>query len=403
MKIRILGGGIAGLAAAFQLQEKHEVVVHEAGARVGGNIYTEQPDAFDGCYVEWGPNGFLDNEPATLDLIRRLGLESRLVRARSDRRFLWRAGKLRELPSSPRGFLTSDFLPLHARLRLMLAPLTKAGARGNETIHAFAARRMGKTVADTLVDAFVGGVYAGDPKRLELRTAAPRIATGGAMPTGPKGRLTSFDHGMSVLIDALAERVDVRTNVKTTLARGEDDRVMCAIPAPRAAPLCDDPLRSLLERIPTAPIAVIAMAFQESKHALDVPAAFGFLAPHGQGLRILGTLYDSDIFAGRAPEGLRLFRTMIGGRRDADAVGLTDDELTEIAARDLRQAWGRFPDPVAVQVIRHPLGIAQYEVGHGDLVQSIEAAAPAWLRLCGSSYRGIALNACIKEALDWAP
>ena len=134
-----------------------------------------------------------------------------------------------------------------------------------------------------------------------------------------------------------------------------------------------------------------------------MPDAFGFLVPHGQGLRILGALYDSSIFDGRAPGGRRIFRTMVGGRRDAAALDLDDGVLLELVARDLRTVWGFWREPRAVKVIRHPLGIAQYEIGHAGLVERIEAACPSWLKLTGSSYRGVALNACVKEALDLVP
>jgi oxygen-dependent protoporphyrinogen oxidase len=147
-------------------------------------------------------------------------------------------------------------------------------------------------------------------------------------------------------------------------------------------------------------VAVVALVFEEP---LEVPDAFGFLAPRGQGLRILGTLYDSSIFEGRAPRGLRLFRAMVGGRRDPGALDLSDGEILELVARDLRTAWGLWKEPLATQVIRHPLGIAQYEMGHQALVDALEAACPSWLRLAGSSYRGVSLNACVKEALEWTP
>jgi oxygen-dependent protoporphyrinogen oxidase len=149
-------------------------------------------------------------------------------------------------------------------------------------------------------------------------------------------------------------------------------------------------------------VVVVAMVFDASP-SLPVPDAFGFLAPRDEGLRILGTLYDSSIFPGHAPGHLRLFRTMVGGRRDPEAVALDDGALIEIVARDLRRAWGFFKEPRAVKVIRHPLGIAQYERGHAEVLAAIERASPGWLRLAGSSYRGVAINACIKEALNWSP
>ncbi len=409
MRIAVLGAGIAGLAAAWRLGRQHEVTLFEASPRAGGNIRTEESH---GCRIEWGPDGFLDNEPATLDLVRDLGLTGRLCRARTARRFLWRAGKLRELPSRPGAFLGSDCLPLPARLRALLEPFARDAPGGDESVHAFAARRLGRGVADLLVDAFVSGVFAGDAKRLSVKSAFPRLkaleslhgslirgARGQGL--GPKGTLTSFDGGMQVLTDALAGRVDLRCDSPVLrLERGDFDRVVCTIPAPRAAALCDGALAHALASIPAAPVAVVATLLPGP---LPIADGFGFLAPRGEGLRILGTLYESSIFEGRAPDGLRLFRTMVGGRHDPGAVALPDDALKAVVANDLGRAWGHFPEPLAWRIIRHPLGIAQYEIGHAERVAAAEAACPEWLRLAGSSYRGVSLNGCIKEALDWTP
>jgi oxygen-dependent protoporphyrinogen oxidase len=407
MRIAVLGGGVSGLTAAYRLGKEHDVTLFEAGTRLGGNIRT---DVVDGCRVEWGPNGFLDNEPTTLELAKELGLESRLVRARdtASRRFIWRKGRLRELPAKPPQFLTSDCLPLGSRLRALLEPFARKAPEGDESIHAFAARRLGRGSADILVDAFVTGVFAGDPKRLSVKSAFPKLAKleaeYGSLIKGAKGRgfgpagvLTSFDEGLQVLIDALAERVDVCLNAPwDKLERRDYDRVVCTIPAPRASKLADGPLAAELAKIPTAPVVVVAMILDEG---VDVPDVFGFLAPRGQNLRILGTLYDSSIFPGRAPAGKRLFRTMIGGRRDPEAIDLGDEQLTEIVRRDLRKAWGFLPDARKTIVMRHPLGIAQYEIGHAEILERIGRHCPDWLTLTGSSYRGVSLNLCVKEAL----
>ena len=217
---------------------------------------------------------------------------------------------------------------------------------------------------------------------------------------GPKGTLTSFDEGLEVLVRELSKGLDVRLETQLDELPGEFDHVVCTVPAPRAADLLGGELAPLLRRIPGGPVAVVALIY---KQPVDVPDAFGFLVPRGQGLRVLGTLYDSSIFPNRAPEGWRLFRTLVGGRRDPQALELSDDELLDLVARDLERAWGKFPPPDATRVIRHPLGISQYEIGHRDLLAEIEAACPPWLRLAGSSYRGVALNLCIKDARSWTP
>ncbi|MFQ5845131.1 MAG: protoporphyrinogen/coproporphyrinogen oxidase, partial [Planctomycetota bacterium] len=146
MRIAVLGGGIAGLSTAFHLRRNAEVVVFEAADRLGGNIRTE-PVA--GCRVEWGPHGFLDNEPATLELVHSLGLTGRLVRARPDAalRFVWRAGKLRRLPTRPPQFLLSRCLPLRARLRVLREPKAPPPPPGDESGHDIAVRRVGPGAA----------------------------------------------------------------------------------------------------------------------------------------------------------------------------------------------------------------------------------------------------------------
>jgi len=327
-KIAILGAGISGLATAYRLQKGGdvEVTVFEAGPRAGGNIRTERI-AIDGvgdCLVECGPNGFLDNEPATLALVRELGLEPRVVKARDEaaRRMIWRAGRLHDLPASPLAFLTGGCLPIGARLRVLFEPFAKGPPTDDvdESIHAFASRRIGRGAADVLVDAFVTGVFAGDPARLSVASAFPRLkrleqeygslfkgmkAKRSSGP-GPSGTLTSFDNGLSVLIDELAARVNVNFDSPwERIEQREFDRVICTMPAARAAIALHADHKDLAEtlrRIPTAPIAIVVAGFREP---LNVPDAFGFLVPHGQGLRILGTLYDSSIFPGRAPDGVR--------------------------------------------------------------------------------------------------
>jgi len=408
MKIAVLGAGISGLAIAHRLSKEHEVTVFEAKDRWGGNIRTEEIEA---CRVEWGPNGWLDNEPATLELVRSLGLEPRLVRAReaAARRYVWRDGRLRLLPAKPPKFLTSDCLPLRARLRVLLEPFAKPPPKGDESVYDFAARRIGKGAAEVLVDAFVTGVYAGDPHRLSVKSAFPRLkalesehgsllkgARGKGF--GPKGTLTSMDQGLQVLVDELARRVDVKLKTPWDHLEPKDfDRVISTVPAPVAAEMGDGLLGRLLRQIPTAPVAVVPLIFDEP---LDVPDVFGFLVPRGQGLRILGALYDSSIFPGRAPAGLRLVRVLVGGRRDPEALDLENGTLIEAVARDLRTAWGFWKEPRVAKVIRHPLGIAQYERGHAEVLSRLAKATPPWLRLLGSSYAGVSINACVKEALE---
>lgn len=417
MRVAILGAGISGLTTAHHLGKLGiEAKVFEARDRPGGNVHTE---TLADCQVEWGPNGFLDNVPATLDLVDDLGLRPRLIRAREHaaRRFVWRDGALRLLPSKPQAFLFGDSLPLGQRLRVLREPwVAQRPGGGEESVYDFAARRLGPGAADILVDAFVTGIYAGDPKRLSVDSAFPKLRElerdHGSLIKGSIAKkregakapvLHSFDDGLGVIIDALAERADVSYNQRfeslEPLAE-EFDHVVCTIPAPRAAELVPTELAEPLRRIPAVPVVVVIQVFDTP---FDIPEGFGFLVPQGQGLRLLGTLYDSMIFDGRSPPGKRVFRTLLGGRRDPEILELNDGEICEVVARELHQVWGTYPEPHAVRVIRWPRGICQYELGHAGLIESLEDASPPWLRFAGSSYRGVAFNACIDEARSWSP
>jgi protoporphyrinogen/coproporphyrinogen III oxidase len=446
----VAGGGIAGLSLAFALRQRlppdDEVVVLERGARPGGNIRT---DAIDGYLCEWGPNGFLDNVPETFALISALGLDARVVRS-SDaarRRYIYRHGRLHEVPTGPGAFLRSGLLSWPGKLRLAWEPFAPGPPPGDETIHAFASRRIGREAADALVDPMVSGIFAGNARDLSLRACFAKMAEmeaqyGGlvkaligkmrergfrrkpdAAPVGaPTGALTSFTGGTQDLIDALAARLGpalrLRTAVTGLTRQGagwhvqtdrdepfDADAVVLAAPAGVSADLVepwDVPLATTLRAIPSAPLAVVCVGYDEAevtrtRGPLD---GFGFLVPRGEGLRILGALWDSSVYPGRAPGGRVLIRAMIGGAHDRSVLALSDDELLATVRTDLRRAMQLDTEPSFVRIFRHPLGIPQYTVGHLDRLAAIEARLAAWpgLFLAGNAYRGPSINACIADA-----
>ncbi|MCP4659159.1 MAG: protoporphyrinogen oxidase [bacterium] len=454
----IIGGGIAGLTTALQLKDRSaeipgglEVVVLEAGDRVGGNIRT---DRVDGFRVEWGPNGYLDNVPATPALIERLGLEDQLQPAdgSAEKRFLYRGGRLHRLPGGPISFLGCGVLSVGGRLRVMMEPFAGARPEGkDETVYEFASRRIGREAASVLVDAMVSGVFAGNVHELSLRSTFPKMAAmeaehgglvkamlakmrerraarkagatvGGGGPAGPGGTLTSFRDGLEVLTarlaEVLGESVRLRSRVaeiahgdedsgpwRVTTAAGESlaaDAVVVALPAPRAIPMLeslDGELVETVARIPTASLAVVALGYRADELG-GPPDGFGFLVPRGEGPRILGCLWDSSIFPGRAPGDRVLVRAMIGGAHDAEAVTLPDEALLDIVRRDLEATMGLNAEPVFERIYRHPLGIGQYLVGHQDLLDRIHRRLRArpGLWVAGSSYYGVSMNSCIEKA-----
>jgi len=388
----IIGGGIAGLTTAYRTVEgarnagmSLDVTVLEASDRVGGNIRTEEADGFT---VEWGPNGFLDNVPSTLELSRDLGLEEELQPAdpRAAKRFIWRNRKLHTLPAGPVSFVRSPVLSLRGRMRVLLEPFQpKAPGLDDESVRDFGVRRIGEEAADVLIDAMVSGVFAGDAAALSLPSAFPKMRAmeaqhgslvkamiarmrarratrgEGGGPAGPGGTLTSFRRGMETLPRALAAALGPRVRLNTpvrSIARdgsgeawrvhlpgGETlvaDEVVLATSAHAASDMVRDlepELARDLAETPTAGLAVVALGFRAGDLAA-APDGFGFLAPRSERLRILGCLRDSSIFPGRAPVGHVLLRVMIGGAHDPVAVDLEERDLLDTVLGELRMTLG---------------------------------------------------------------
>jgi len=455
-RVAIIGGGVAGLAVAWRLEHPADdqspvpaVTVFEAGDQVGGNLRTE----FDGDYrVEWGPNGFLSSEPATLELANAVGLEDTILKS-SDaarRRFLWVRGKLREIPTSPGAFLASDLMPLGAKLRiageLFVPPRRDLGESAerpdtDETVWDFGARRLGRGFADTLLDPMVRGITGGDCRRVSLAAAFPRmvelekdhgglfkamISLGrkrrrerrkqddGATTGGPSGVLTSFNEGLSALPRALASGLqgevligqavidlELRSDGWYVLTRDQQHgpfaAVVDAAPAHAAARYHPDPeARSILQGIRFNPMTVIAVALKRDDvvHDLD---GFGMLTPSTEGRPLLGVLWTSSIWDGRAPDGTVLLRCMSG---DPTWLHLPEEEVVQRTVAELDALYGVRGRPVRHWVFRHPQAIAEYEVGHLSRLARLEEilARTPGLLLTGASYRGIAVNACLKES-----
>jgi oxygen-dependent protoporphyrinogen oxidase len=451
----VIGAGVSGLAVTFHLRERLaergdvQVACLEATGRPGGNIRTDQEDGFT---CEWGPNGFLDNEPATLELVRKLGIEDRLLPSNQSAatRFIYRDGRLRKLPTGPLSFLTSNVLSLPGRLRVLCEPLARArkGA-GDESVFDFASRRIGREAAATLVDAMVSGIFAGDAGNLSLRSAFPKMwkmenehgslframlarrrqagASGerpAGGPAGPGGTLTSFWTGMQDLVDALARAVGASLRLDTRVTHVADMgvrgfRVYLTEGAPIDAPVVvlacpawfaseitrsmDEEMAAAMAAIPPAPLAVVHLGYFAGEIG-GAPEGFGFLVPRGQGPRMLGCLWSSSIFDGRAGEGRALLTCMIGGAHDPEAIGLTDAQLVETARFDLRTTMGIEAEPRFTRIFRHPRGIPQYTLGHPGRIELIARRLlehPGML-VCGNSYRGISVNACAAEAPEVA-
>lgn len=430
--VLVIGGGISGLTTAFHLvRGGRKVVLLEASPRVGGSIETKT----DGPWrFELGPNTVLENHEFVTRLIREAGLEGEKVTAlpSAKRRFLWKGGQLHALPSGPVGFLKTPLFPASAKLRLLREPwIPKPAGDPEETIAEFVRRRLGQAFLDYAVGPFVSGVYAGDPERLSVRYAVSKIASlereHGSLIRGalarrkgpaPGGAMISFREGLDQLPRKLAQSIgevgDVRTGVSCRRIvrtpdgfRAETDsgpvearQVVLAVPADAAARLLDSPG---LAEIPYAAVSLVSTGWRREDIAHPL-GGFGFLAPRKEGLHVLGVLFPSEIFPGRAPEGHTVLTAFVGGRTQPEVAAWDDDRLMSTVLDELRRTVGVRGGPRISTIRRWPRAIPQYEVGHGrflELAREIEAALPG-LRIGGNFLHGVSVPDCIRNATEMA-
>jgi len=440
--VLVVGAGLSGLALATSLRRRGvSVRVLEASAEVGGNLKTKRVETAEGSWLlDLGPNSFGENSTAFVGLAKEAGIADRLVRApaSAERRFVWRGGRLRDVPSNPLKFLASGLLPLRGRLRLVREPWVKPRPADapEESLAAFCDRRLGRAAREKLLTPVVGGIYAGDPSELGAESAFPamvalerehgsliRAAMRGKGPPS-RGRLCSFADGLAelpaalhrTLGDAVTTRAPVlemtqpitRSVPALWRARAGDGstfdaaRIVLATPATNSSELLasiDAALARELAAITYAPMTVVHVGARRAA-LRRLPPGFGFLVPRDEGLRILGAISSSALFPGRAPQGHALLTVFAGGRLDPDAISLDDDALRRFVVADLARAVGLVGEPTLFHVTRWPRAIPQYVVGHKDRLARIDAAVRALpgLTLLGNWRGGIAMPDCVKNA-----
>ena len=436
MKVAIIGGGIGGLVAARALV-KAGVDAHilEAGARPGGVLRTS---VVDGYRREHAASSFLGGPgDGAYALCQELGVAVAKASPAARTRWIYIDGKLRALPRSPAAFVTSDLLTWRGKLDVLREPFRRAGDGSDESVHAFAARRLGAEAARAIVAPFVTGVYAADAHAISLASGFPRLAAldsaGGIMrgmlahavrgigqrlrghspATTPRG-LWAPAGGLEVLVEALARELGDRIHLGVRVARidtagggvrledsgGERplavagwDGVVLAIPAEDAAGLVGVPdFANRLAAFHRAPAAQVYLGFA----ADAVPRAdsgFGLLVAQGEDVRVLGVVFESTVWADRAPAGHALLRCIYGGGRDPEATQLDDAQLIAQAMRDVGVVLGVSARPTHASVVRWQRGVAQYGLGHGERVRDATAIARSQrIVLAGADYRGPGLN-----------
>lgn len=438
--IGILGAGISGLSIAYYLQQKgFEVGVHERGTREGGVIQTHTED---GWLAEKGPNTLLVREQPVWDLLDSLGLTPQIEGpgAKAKKRYIVRDSHLHPLPMSLTDFLKSDLFSISAKLRLLREPFIRRGP-GEESIARFIVRRLGREALDYAVNPFVSGIYAGDPSELSVKHTFRQLfeweQKHGSLFKGilkrdragqqTKKALISFSRGLKSLPEALAnhlgEAIEFDSEVLRIRRAGAGwhldlqqpagpssrkyDCLISTIPLHTHVDLWDDKTsaRSFrrLADISYAPVSVLGLGFRRSQvgHPLD---GFGMLIPAREPYSLLGCLFSSSLFEGRAPEGHVLLSCFIGGARRPECAGLSTDELRRITMPALQELLDITGDPVWHHHAFWPRAIPQYTVGYDRHIRSmeqIEAANPGFF-LAGSYRGGVAVPDRISAGSDTA-
>jgi len=444
MKIAIVGAGISGLATAQAILSRNplaDVLVLESSERVGGKVWTETSP--EGFVCEGGVNGFLDKVPRTLELCKEVGLQPVAANLAAQRRYIFSQSELHCLPEKPPEFLSSRLLSVRGKLRVLCEVLARGTDKEDETLAEFGTRRLGREAFEKLIDPMASGVFAGDPTRMSLKSCFPRMREieaeygsliralvqlqlkarrAGKADTpgpGPGGRLTSFAGGMSVLTDRLAALLGTRIRTGSPVAGisqagggyrlhsaggGEEefDCVILAAPAHAQARILrefEPELAGLLDGIEYPSLSVVCLGYRDEPGA-RFPDGFGFLVPSGERKSILGTIVDSNVFPGRAPEGFVLLRTMVGGHRTPELADSPDEQLIDRVRSDLRDVSGLSSEPEFSRIFRHEKAIPQYLVGHAARLEAITEILKRHpgLVLTGNAFRGVSLNDCVVNA-----
>ena len=452
-RIAVIGAGISGLATAYAIEHQAardgldvSVQVLEKEERSGGKIWSIKEEGF---LCEWGPNGFLDNKPMTLELCQELGIVPHLLRSDDNarKRFIYSDGMLHSLPENGPAFLKSKLISWPGKFRLageLLIPRRTDGA--DETLADFGRRRLGSEALNKLIAPMVSGIFAGDPETMSLKSCFPRIHEleqdyGGllkamlklakkkraevkagkavASAAGPGGVLTSFNGGIQELTDSLVEalRGEVLGGQKISrIAKKEDgfilhtesgrqleaDLVVTAAPAYALAGMLEElsaPSAKLLRQIPYAAMNVVCFGYQRERIQRDLNG-FGYLIPKAEGCDILGTLWDSSIFPQRAPEGMVLLRSMMGGATNPGAIQLSEDEVRARTMKDLQQIMAIDSEPDFSRIYPHRHAIPQYTQGHGQRLQALQESLQEIpdLIVTGNAFFGVGLNDCVNAS-----
>jgi oxygen-dependent protoporphyrinogen oxidase len=462
-RIIVVGGGIAGLAAAHRVVELNrerslnlEVLLIEASHRLGGAIATER---FDDFLVEGGPDSFISEKPSALRLCERLGLASRLISTQSayQKIHVVHRGKLEPLPEgffllAPTRlwpFVQTPLFSWAGKLRMASELFIPRGAMDNdESLGAFVRRRFGAEALERVAQPLIGGIYASDPDQLSLAATMPRFkemerqrrslilsmrleqrrrARSREAGSGARWSLfVALAGGMQELVDAIAERIPEdgkRTGAPVTglvregtisrwrviLRNGETigaDAVILAAPAFQTASILaavDSDSANELNKISHASTATVSLAFRHADFP-RAPDSFGFVVPAIERRKIMACTFSSLKYPGRAPEDHILLRAFVGGVLQPELFDAADTTMEDNVRSELADLLDLTASPLFSRVWRHPDSMPQYHVGHAARIERIEKALSRFpsLALAGSAYHGVGISDCIRTGEEAA-
>jgi oxygen-dependent protoporphyrinogen oxidase len=435
--IIIIGGGISGLAAAYELSQRRiPFRLLEATARLGGLIRTERRHGFT---IDAGADSFLMSKPSARDLCVEMGLAPLVQEMKTPRSaYVLTDGRLYPLPSpSVLGIPTTlaaalefNLLPLSARLRVLMEPFVSAGSKADESIASYFRRRFGPATVNVLAQPLLGGIHAGDVERLSVRSLFPNLvaaeAEGGVLRTlkphsaDSRGPFTSLSGGMETLPRAIAqalpagavqcsaqvvmiESTDQGWVVHSSAGREIASAILFATPLPVTAALLhviEPRAAALFEGVPHASTVSVTLVWTRDEVASPLQGT-GFVVARGEdSFRVTASTWVTSKWEGRAPPGYVMLRAFIGGVHDPSAVALTDEELVAIATRDLGRVLGITAPPELARVYRWHDASPQLEVGHYVRVRRIheELETLPGIFVTGRGLRAVGIPDCISDA-----
>ena len=460
-QIVIIGGGIAGLSTAWYLQKAAQaqdkavrITVVERDSRLGGKLLTETvrlPDSPEPLLVEAGPDAFIAQKPWGLKLARELGLEDQLISTQPARHKVYVLhrnhpeplpdGVNLVVPTLLGPFLRSPIMSWRGKLRMLLdlvLPARRSG--GDEALAGFIKRRFGAEALDKIAEPLMAGIHNAEAERQSLAATFPRFREVeqkyGSLIRGMRAArkkvpanqtmspFVSLKGGISTLVESLAAQLncDLRVGRSVISIRYRPDApapyqvalddgtqidaaaVVLAVPAFVAADLVApwaDALSAGLRQIRYVSTGTVTLAFRRSEIGMPLDS-YGLVIPPSERRRINAVTVLSRKWAGRAPDEYVLLRAFVGGSKNPGVLKLSDSDLVELVRDEFRIIFGIAAAPVWSGVYRWPLANPQYDVGHLDHIDALEARCPAGLYLCGSAYRGVGIPDCARQGGETA-